>query len=154
MVTEKILKKFEHADEFDIYIRGWVQYWNSTLRPTEPLEPNLVKALIASESSFRATQRTPTNNAKLGDACGLMQLTNSTVRIMRNHRGELKNHFITLRDDEIFDPSANICAGIRWLFRKKITATARLKHPATWNDTVAEYKGLLKGLLKIKNQIP
>lgn len=152
--TAKALKKFDNADEFDMHIRGWTQYWNSVFNSSEPLDPNLVKALIASESSFRVVLRTPTKNPKLGDACGLMQLTNSTIRILRNHRGEIKEHFIAVSDDEIFDPSANICAGIRWLFRKKVTAAARLKHPATWDDSVAEYKGILKGIIENKNPDP
>ncbi len=152
--TANALKKFEHADEFDVCIRGWTHYWNTVFSPTEPLDPNMVKALIASESSFKAAQRTPTKNSKLGDACGLMQLTNGTLKIMRSHKGELKDHFITLSDDEIFDPPANICAGVRWLFRKKITAAARLKHPATWEQAIAEYKGILKGIIENKNPDP
>lgn len=42
---------------------------------------------------------------------------------------------------QLLDPSANICAGVRWLFRKKDTASARLKRTATWDETVIEYKG-------------
>ena len=37
---------------YDELIAGWVQYWNDVLGPSEPLEPNLIKALIASESGF------------------------------------------------------------------------------------------------------
>lgn len=38
----------------------------------------------------------------------------------------------------------NICAGIRWLFRKRETAKARLKHDPSWEDVLMEYKGKLK----------
>lgn len=54
-----VLTKFLRADEFDLHIRGWVRYWNEIFHPQEPLDPNLVKALIASESSFRPEQDTP-----------------------------------------------------------------------------------------------
>ncbi len=37
---------------YDELIAGWVQYWNDVLQPDVPLEPNLFKALVASESSF------------------------------------------------------------------------------------------------------
>ena len=48
----------------------------------------------------------------------------------------------------------NICAGVRWLFMKKITAAERLHHPATWDNAVAEYKGILKGIIENKNPDP
>jgi hypothetical protein len=40
--------------------------------------------------------------------------------------------------------SYNICIGVRWLFTKKITAKARLHCAVTWDDAVAEYKGILE----------
>jgi hypothetical protein len=54
-----VLTEFSRADEFDSDIRGWVRYWNEIFHPNEPLDPNLVKALIASESSFHPEQDTP-----------------------------------------------------------------------------------------------
>lgn len=44
------------------------------------------------------------------------------------------------------NPSANICCGVRWLFRKKITASSKLDRQATWIEAVADYKGILKNL--------
>ncbi len=54
------------------------------------------------------------------------------------------------------DPSANICAGVRWLFMKKAAAAERVKHAkldraVTWDDAVAEYKGILKDILEEKD---
>lgn len=37
---------------YDHLIQGWTQYWNDVLGPAEPLDPKLIKALIASESGF------------------------------------------------------------------------------------------------------
>lgn len=149
--TPHVLTQFLRADEFDGQIRGWVRYWNEVLDPQEPLDPNLVKALIASESGFKADQNTPTGNKKLGYARGLMQLTDDTLRIIGDHNGELRDHFIYLTHNDVLEPSANICAGIRWLFRKRMIATERLQHAATWDDAVAEYKGVLKGIIENKN---
>lgn len=151
--VSKRLKKFPNADEFDVDIRGWTKYWNEVFNGEDPLDPNLVKALIASESSFKVDQRTPTRDPKVF-ACGLMQITTETAHIMSNHRGELKDQLIVLNNEELFNHSANICAGVRWLFRKKVTAAKRLKHAASWDDAVAEYKGILKGIIENKNPDP
>ena len=145
-----VLKKFSKADEFDQYIGGWVRYWNEVFHSKELLDPNLVKALIASESSFDSEkstrQNTPEKNKKLGYARGLMQIIDSTLTIIGDHKGEIKDHFIFLTHAEIMDPSANICTGVRWLFMKKATAAERLRHVATWDDAVAEYKGIFAQL--------
>jgi|GEM_PF-7125623 len=57
------------------------------------------------------------------------------------------------------DPSANICAGTRWLFQKKEGAKARYakidpSHIVTWDDAVAEYEGVLSGILDKDNDHP
>ncbi len=44
--------KYSNADKYDKFIVGWVKYWNDVLRPSVPLDPRLVKALIATESRF------------------------------------------------------------------------------------------------------
>ena len=153
-----VLTEFSRADEFDQHIGGWVQYWNEIYHPKEPLDSNLVKALIASESSFKpeidTRQSTPEKTKRVGHARGLMQVTDSTLKSIGEHKGEIKNHFIYLTHAEIMDPSANICTGVRWLFTKKTTAAERLHHVATWDDAVAEYKGVLKGILENKDPDP
>lgn len=150
------------ADEFDSLIRGWVCYWNTVFNAKDPLDPNLVKALIASESSFRPDINTPTRNGT-GTARGLMQLTDATISKINSHEAELRDHFIRLNLDEVMDPSANICAGVRWLFMKyagarERIAKAKLSRRATWDDAVAEYKGILKDIIEVatknENQNP
>ena len=51
-----------------------------------PLEPNLVKALIASESGFNPKLLANRKNPK--SARGLMQLLDSTREIIGNPKGE------------------------------------------------------------------
>ena len=46
--------------------------------------------------------------------------------------------------DELKQPSPNICTGVRWLFRKKETASWLLKRTATWEETIEDYKAILK----------
>ena len=50
--------------------------------------------------------------------------------------------------NDLNDPVVNICAGVRWLFRKKeIASVVRLKRAATWVEAAEEYNGDLEGLL-------
>lgn len=133
--ADNILNEFAEADDYDQEIRGWVKYWNDIFQPDELLNPNFIKALIATESSFK-----PKPEGK-GSARGLMQIMSLTSRILGDTKGELKDFLIRISRDQVLDPSANICAGVRWLFRKKDTASVRLKRIATWEEAVIEYKG-------------
>jgi len=136
---------FEHADDFDDLIRGWVCYWNGIFHLEDPLDPNFIKALIATESGFDPKTDNKVNTKRV-HAHGLMQITDETRDYLSNHEGELTNYLVTLTRDNLYNPSANICAGVRWLFRKKVTATNRLhknkiNREATWEEAVIDYKG-------------
>lgn len=139
-----VLKGYINADKFDAEIRGWTRYWNDIFSLPDPLDANLVKALIVSESSFHPDTDIPAK--KHGRARGLMQITDSTMTALSNHHGELSNYLICFEHLKLFNPTANICCGVRWLFRKKITASATLGRPATWIETIADYKGILEKL--------
>jgi hypothetical protein len=151
---------YGRADEFDDLIRGWVLYWNEVFKEDKnPLDPNLVKALIASESGFHPDIINYKNPPKIGPARGLMQLTDMTLRILYGHEIELRDHFVYLSHVTVMDPSANICGGARWLFQKRAGAKERYakvdpNHEVTWIDAVAEYKGVLSGILDKGNNHP
>jgi hypothetical protein len=130
----------EVGDSYDNLIVGWTKYWNEVLQTTEPLEPIVVKALIASESGFRPKVLASKRNSN--SARGLMQLTNSTRKILGDEKGELKDHFITVTRSDLDDPNINICSGVRWLFQKRTLASNKRRKEATWEDAVFEYKGL------------
>ena len=83
-----------------------------------------------------------------------MQLMPDTITQLQDLNGELKDHFIRVSKYNYLDPSANICAGVRWLFRKKITAAERLKRDATWIEAVADYKSYLKKMISGENLNP
>jgi uncharacterized protein (UPF0305 family) len=124
--------------KYDDLIAGWVQYWNEVMKPDQPLEPNLVKALIASESSFNPNKLAKPKNSN--SARGLMQITNDTRKLLGGDHGDLKDHLITVTKTELNDPNVNICAGTRWLFEKRRQISVHLKRQATWVETVWEYK--------------
>lgn len=142
--------KFPQGGKFDLLIGGWTQYWNEVFEPSEPLDPNLIKAIVATESGFRSRAENP-GNRRIGKARGLMQITEETWRILKDEHGELKDHFVVLDQGDLLKANQNICAGIRWLFRKRETAAARLKRPVSWIETVAEFKAYLKDFIKNPN---
>ncbi len=132
------------GNEFDKLINGWTEYWNQVLKPSSPLDPRVVKALIASESSFN----TSAGKEKKNTARGLMQLMPQTLWALNGARDELKEHLFEFDSSEIFEPSLNIAAGIRWLFRKRELAGRRLKREASWEEAVSEYKDYLRRVLR------
>ncbi len=130
----------EKGNKYDKLIAGWVQYWNDVLKPNEPLDPNLVKALIASESRFEPTLMADKSNSN--SARGLTQITNKTRKILDGFHGDLKDHLISVTKAEMSDPNINICSGIRWLFEKRRLASSHMKSTASWIDSIWEYKGI------------
>lgn len=137
--------KFENGNKYDDLIRGWTRYWNEVFKSKDPLDPNLIKALIASESSFDPKPR-PIKAGKAGKARGLMQITDQAIKILKDEKGELKDYLIDINQRDLEDPNISICAGIRWLFHKKKLASVKLKREATWVEAVAEYKSYLKDI--------
>lgn len=130
------------GSKYDEMIAGWTKYWNDVLKPKEPLSPNVVKALIASESGFTADMLVNKKNSN--SARGLMQILNATRKTLADENGELQDHLLNFTKDDLNDPNANICAGIRWLFQKQKLASSYLGREATWEEAVMNYKGKLK----------
>lgn len=138
---------YGRGSEFDSIILGWTQYWNEVLAPDEPLDPNIVKALIASESSFNPKAKTKSGGLNVR---GLMQIRDDTRKIVGDVKGEMKRGYISAQPDDLWDPSVNISIGIRWLFRKR--QIVRAKNPqATWRDAVAAYKAFAPSSKDMEN---
>lgn len=143
---------FKNGDQYDVFIRGWTRYWNDVLKPADPLDPDLVKALIATESGF-TSDPDPQNAGASGMARGAMQVTDKAVKDLGSSN-ELDPHFIRLTQTEMNDPDIAICAGIRWLFLSRQRASSKLKREATWREAIAEYKGYLKQMQSGKKPLP
>lgn len=145
--TSDILK-FADADTYDNFIRGWTYFWNDIFKPSELLDANYIKALIATESGFRIN---PPENPH---AHGLMQLLHQTFEALQNIKGELHDYLVRAPWEKILDPTTNICMGIRWLFQKRHLLMVRLKREVTWEESVIEYKSYWDDIRKHKDQMP
>ncbi|MBC7428069.1 MAG: nucleotidyltransferase domain-containing protein [Bacteriovorax sp.] len=139
-------ESLSNPNEYDVIIAGWCNYWNDIFKPDVLIEPGFVKALIESESRFNPKAFANNKQKKIGMARGLIQLTEQTFRILKNRKGEIKDHYIDLKKDELFEPEKNICASIRWLFHKREILRKRLGRSPSWTESVVEYKGLGKQL--------
>lgn len=139
--------KFPDGNKYDLLIAGWTKFWNDVLNPEELLSPDLVKALIATESSFKTPKD---QKSKDGTARGLIQITENTRKILQDLKGELKDHHIELSIEESRDPITNIAAGIRWLHYKKKYRERRLKRKVTWEEAIMEYKGISSQVGKVE----
>lgn len=134
----------EEQNRYDELISGWTAYWNDVFKLKDPLHPNYVKALMASESTFNPKARAK-NSPDIGLARGLLQITEKTSRLSKDHKKrEYRNHYIDLGYEDLWDPNKNICAGVRHLFRKRETAKSALKREPTWFEVLMDYKGKLK----------
>jgi soluble lytic murein transglycosylase-like protein len=106
----------DKGSEYDALIQFWLEYWKSQgmLFPND-LEPLMIKALIAKESTFN-----PNEKNKVSTAAGLMQITEQSLRILGGHPNtkkwiEVRNNLIHVKKDDRFDPVVNIALGVRWL---------------------------------------
>jgi hypothetical protein len=134
-------KRLNHknSDKYDDLIAVWTDYFNKKFEANPSLDPNIVKALIASESGFR--EDPPENKI----AFGIAQITPETFKALQGPKGEVKDFiFNDIRKKDLKDPNINIPMAIRWLHRKKRLAEGKLGRAATSEEIILEYKGLLK----------
>lgn len=145
--TQGKLNKYKNADKYDEVIAVWTDYFNKKFNADPPLDPDVVKALMASESGFRVD---PTENKK---AFGITQITADTLKIVQDPKGEAKDFiFSKVRQKDLKDPNVAIPMGVRWLFRKRATAMNQLKRAPNHEELILEYKGLLRSKTGLKNK--
>lgn len=143
------LSEFKDSDRYDDLIAVWCDYFNKKFPPNPPLnelDPDIIKALIASESGFQKTTRNP-------KAFGITQITPQTLEILQDPDGEAKSYlFKDIRQKDLDEPEIAIPMAIRWLFRKQETAANSLNRTPTPEEIILEYKGLLKSKTDFKNK--
>jgi hypothetical protein len=101
---------YNEFQELDSVIQFWLQYWIAFGLPfPNGIDPLLIKAIIAKESSFR-----PKASATGSSAYGLMQITDKTRRDIKN----INDGILDLERKDLEDPVISIAMGIRWLSYK------------------------------------
>lgn len=137
---KKLTEKYKSADDYDEIIAVWTDYFNKKFNVDPPLDPDVVKALISSESDFNPD---PPGNRKI--AIGIAQITKKTLKILQDPNGEAKEFiFKEIRQKDLKDPNLSIPTAVRWLQRKNETAASKLKRTPSHEEVILEYKGLLK----------
>lgn len=132
-------KEFPSEDLFDEIIAVWTDYFSKQYPSSTPLDPDIIKALLATESGFRIDPK-PT---KL--AVGIAQITRETLKILQDPKGEVKDYiFKKIRIMDLKNPDIAIPMAVRWLFRKRELAKMKLKREPSVEEIILEYKGLLK----------
>lgn len=130
---------FPDGNRYDREIAGWTRFWNEVLNPKNPLTADFAKALIATESGFKTHLEGSSSD---GAVRGLIQITENTRKILKDSKGEMKDHLIDLSPEECEDPLLNIAAGIRWLHHNRELLERRIRRTATPEEIGAEYKGI------------
>ena len=140
------LLKYPDADKYDELLAIWTDYFNKKFPSESLLDPDVVKALIGSESSFKLDPINPV-------AIGIAQITKETFKALQDPKGEVKEFIFTkftLKD--LKDPKVAIPMAIRWIFRKKRLARGKLGKEPSPEEIILEYKGLLKSSSKYKEK--
>lgn len=133
------LSEYKNADNYDEIIAIWTDYFNKKFNMSPSLDPNVIKALISSESDFRAEPR----ENKV--AFGITQIKKETLEILQDPKGETKDFiFNKIRQKDLKKPHIAIPMGVRWLMYKSKRAEAKLGRAPTHEEIILEYKGLLK----------
>ena len=130
----------KNENRYDILIGLWTQFWNETFQPDLPLDPNWVKALMATESGFNpdCINKTIKNNV----ASGLLQITRRTYKIAIDPKGELREVLFRIDEKELFNPDVNVALATRWIFRKREILLSKTGKNPTWEEVMWEYKGI------------
>ncbi len=135
-----------NSDKYDDVIAVWCDYFNNKFNTNPLLDPNTVKALVASESDFKENPKNPL-------ASGIAQITPETFKALQDPDGEVKDFiFKEIRKKDLKNPSIAIPMAIRWLSRKKRLAEGKLGRAATAEEIILEYKGLFKSKSPYKNK--
>jgi hypothetical protein len=140
------LSEYSDADKYDNLIAIWTDFFNKKFPSDTLLDPDVIKALIGSESGFELD---PVNPA----AIGVAQITKQTFKVLQDTKGEVKEFIFTnftLKD--LKDPVVAIPMAIRWIFRKKRLAKGKLGKEPNAEEIILEYKGLLKSESRYKNK--
>ena len=140
--AESTVAKKEDYNRYDSIIRDVVAEWNKlfcddSFPPDEPLDPNLVKAILYQESRVG-------NDPKAG--INIMQVGNTGDPSMKTLRGELKEYWMyqgkeqqLKYDAKVMNIRGSIKWGVRWLYHKAQGIRGHKRYWRTWLEAVRGY---------------
>jgi len=144
--SNKLVKDYPDSDKYDDLIAVWTDYFNNKFPSESLLDPDVVKALIGSESDFRLDPFNPL-------AIGIAQITKETFKALQDPKGEVKEFIFTkFAQKDLKEPIYAIPMAIRWLFRKKRLARGKLGREPNSEEIILEYKGLLRSTTGYKDR--
>ncbi len=144
--SENNLGYKKDGNSYNDLIAIWTDYFNTLFKINPKLEPDMIKALIGSESGFKLDPKNPL-------AIGIAQITKETWKIIQDPNGEAKDFiFNNIHQKDLKNAEIAIPIAIRWLAYKKTRAESKLGRPATPEEIILEYKGLLKSKTKLKTK--
>jgi hypothetical protein len=132
--------------DYDELIQFWLEYWKSEgIEFPEKLDPLLIKALIAVESTFDPKAKSKVTGST---ASGLMQVTDQMVRVLAGFPNkddyiEQRKSLIHVKYADKLDPVVNIALGIRLLGHKY--SKIPKKNEKNLYNTVKNYHSWDKG---------
>ncbi len=120
------IKPFLGYHSLDPIIQFWLEYWKSRFNNLPQIDPLLIKALIAQESSFNPKADPKVSHSS---AYGLMQVVDKTREALTGKMSSsVTMEYIVVDRKSLEDPVINIAVGIRWLIVKYFNAiNLRLK---------------------------
>lgn len=131
------LSEYSDADKYDNLIAIWTDYFNKKFPSDALLDPDVIKALIGSESGFELDPVNP-------GAVGVAQITKQTFKALQDTKGEVKDFiFKNFTPKDLKEPIVAIPMAIRWIFRKKRLAEGKIGKEPNAEEIILEYKGLL-----------
>jgi hypothetical protein len=141
------IKEFEGlGSEYDRLIQFWLDYWKEQgIEFPKDLDPLMVRAMIAVESTFDPSKIT---KAKNSTAAGLMQITDQSLRVIGGFPNEdkwieMRKHLIHVEKVDKLDPVTNVALGTRMLAHK----WSQIKDPEKRNvrQVIRDYHSRDKG---------
>ncbi len=130
-----------NGTKYDHLIAFWVEYWRRTFGIDSNITSGFVKTLMMSESTFGKSATTKTHN-RSGNAIGLLQITDYTLKLIQVDSSEMRDHRFKIKRDDLFDPVVNVAVAVRWLYRKREIAKYYLKKEPSFLQLAEEYKGI------------
>lgn len=119
----KAIKGYPGYHELDSIIQFWLEYWGNKFKKFPKVDPLLIKALIAKESSFNPKADPKVSHSS---AYGLMQVVDTTRKALTGKiKSSVTRNFITVSRKNLENPVINIAVGVRWLVVKYFNAYKR-----------------------------